>query len=128
MEIYDPLTEPDPDEWLSMDESERIDLVTEHHSQAGEKPPNEQLHAVIHVVVETQVAMGDETPTQATLARMMREGLDRHDAIHAVGTVVMLFLKDLIAAADEEEAERINEKYFEELGKLTAAGWLEEFS
>ena len=93
MEAYDPLNAPDPDEWQSMDEDERITLVMEHHRESGVELPNEQLHAVVHVVVENQIALGDEMSAQATLERLMREGLDRHDAIHAVGSVLVDFVQ-----------------------------------
>ncbi|MCH8980062.1 MAG: hypothetical protein IH945_12595, partial [Armatimonadetes bacterium] len=79
MEAYDPLNAPDPDEWQSVDEQERIILVMEHHREAGVKLPNERLHATVHVIVENQIALGDEIPARATLERLIREGLDRHD-------------------------------------------------
>ena len=78
---YDPLDAPNPGQWLALDEGERLRLVIEHHRQTGVELPSEEGHAAIHVVVENQAALGDEVPTQATLARLMREGLDRHDAV-----------------------------------------------
>jgi len=47
------------------------------------------MHGVAHVIVENQIAAGDSTVEPVTLARLMREGLDRHDAIHAIGSVLM---------------------------------------
>ena len=35
MEAYDPMNAPDPDEWLSLDEGERLNLVEDHYRQAG---------------------------------------------------------------------------------------------
>ena len=96
MEDYDPLNAPDPDEWQSMDEDERITLVMEHHREAGVELPNEQSHAVFHVVVEIKIALGDEVPTQATMDRLIREGLDRHDATYAVGSVFVIFMHELL--------------------------------
>ncbi len=121
MEAYDPLNAPDPDEWQSMDEDERITLVMEHHREAGVELPNEQVHAVVHVVVENQIALGDEMSAQATLERLVREGLDRHDAIHAVGSVLVDFVQALIC---DDEAPAANERYNEDLKKLKAAEWL----
>jgi hypothetical protein len=69
-----------------MDEQEQMMLVMEYHRQAGVELPNETIHAVMHVVVENQIGLGDELSAQATLERLMREGLDRHEAIHAVGS------------------------------------------
>jgi hypothetical protein len=50
--------------------------------------PNAQLHAVIHVVVENQLALGEEVVVE-TLARLQREGLGRHDGVHAIGSFLL---------------------------------------
>ena len=78
---YDALKAPDPQDWLDLDEQERIDQVTEyqrrHHLPMGESV---KLHGVAHVVVENQVALDDPLATREALTRLMGEGLDRHDA------------------------------------------------
>ncbi len=125
MEAYDPLNAPDPDEWQSMDEDERITLVMEHHRESGVELPNEQTHAAIHVIVENQIALGDEVPTQATVERLIREGLDRHDAIHAVGSVLVNFMHALLD--DGDAAARASQSFYDELKKLKAAEWLKGF-
>ncbi len=121
MEAYDPLNAPDPDEWQSMDEDERIALVMEHHRESGVELPSERTHAAIHVIVENQIALGDEVPTQATVERLIREGLDRHDAIHAVGSVLADFMHELLGG---DAAPNANERFYEQLKKLKAAEWL----
>jgi hypothetical protein len=121
---YNPLIVPDPDDWQSMDEDERIMLVMAYHQKAGVDLPNEQVHAVVHVVVENQMALGDETAVQATLQRLMSEGLDRHEAIHAIGSVLIEFLQELLG---DDAPQEVNEKYDEELKKLSAAEWLKTF-
>ncbi len=121
---YDPLNTPDPDDWQSTDEGERMMLVTEHHRQAGVELPNERVHAAIHVIVENQIALGDETSAPAALDRLMREGLDRHEAIHAVGSVLVDFMQALMRG---DAAPGATERYNAELEKLTAAEWLETF-
>ncbi len=126
MFAYDPLAAPDPDAWQSMGEEKCLTLVMAYHRRAGDELPNERLHAVIHVIVENQVAMDDEVPIRATLERLMGEGLDRHDAVHAVGGVLMGYLQDILG--DGGEVPDINEGYYEELDKLTAAEWLREYS
>ena len=120
-QAYDPLNAPDPDDWQTMDEDERMMLVMEYHREAGVELPSEQVHAVVHVVVENQIALGDEMSAQATLERLMREGLNRHEAIHAVGSVLVDFVQALI---HDDAAPGANERYNEELEKLTAAEWL----
>jgi hypothetical protein len=123
MDAYDPLVAPDPDEWLSLDEQERLILVEDHHSEAGVDLPNEKLHAMVHAIVENQIAEGEGLPVKATLDRLVAEGLDRHDAIHAIGGVLAEFMFDLMGGG--EPAADGNEKYFRQLEIITAAGWLE---
>ncbi len=123
MEAYDPLSAPDSDEWQSMDEHERMTLVMDHHRQAHIELPNQRLHAVMHVVIENQVALGDTIPVQATVERLIDEGLDRHNAIHAVGTVLANFMQDLL---DEESEPTNTERYYKELKKIGATKWLKE--
>ncbi len=109
-----------------MDEQERMNLVTDHHRRAREKLPNEQLHAVIHTIVENQVAMGDEVGTGATLDRLMRQGLDRHEVIHAIGNVLSEFLYDF--AGQDDAPLDANNRYENALKRLTAAAWLKDYS
>jgi hypothetical protein len=49
---------------------------------------NDRIGATVHVIVENQVALGDAFPAKAVLIRLMNEGLDRHEAIHAIGSVL----------------------------------------
>ena len=126
MNQYHPLKGPDPEKWLELDEDERINLVLEYHRRKRVKLPNEQLHAVFHALIETQVAMGDEIPVRRTLERLRGEGLDRHDAIHAIASVMVNhfyhLMKDGGPISDD-----VNQIYFSELERLTAQGWLKEY-
>ena len=121
IERYDPHHAPDPEAWLALDEGERTELVRQYHRRARVRLPNARLHATIHVVVENQVALGDEIPVRRTLERLRAEGLDRHDAVHAVGSVlakrIYELLKEGLPAGDP------NEPYWAELESLTAEGW-----
>ena len=64
---YDALKAPDPEDWLDLDEQERIDQVIEYHRR-NHLPlgGNAKLHGAAHVVVENQIAMGDATAVPAT--------------------------------------------------------------
>src|SRR5687767_9862965 len=111
---------------MALDEGERQYLVERYHRKKRIKMPNSRMHATIHVIVENQVAMGSEIPTQKVLARLMREGLSRHDAVHAIGSVVAERIFNLIkhgAKGDDTNAE-----YYRELEALTAEGWLNSFT
>ena len=124
MNAYDPLKPPHSEEWLSLDEQERLDLVENFHRRARIRLPNAKMHAVFHVIVENQFALGDELPVKRTLQRLMSEGLDRHDAIHAVGSVLIGYLSDLVAAPEAKIGADPNPRYYAELERLAAKDWL----
>jgi hypothetical protein len=120
---YDADKAPDPEAWLQLDEQERIDLAIKYHRRyhlpMGESP---QMHGIAHVIVENQVAAGDATVVPVTLARLMREGLDRHDALHAIGSVLMGIVFDVISQKLDTGVD-IHPRYGRELSELTAASW-----
>jgi hypothetical protein len=122
----DPDKTPDPKHWLAVDEDEKLHLVQQYHRKKRFRLPNARVHAVMHVGVENQVALGDELPVRATLLRLMREGLSRHDAIHAVGTVLAHHLFDLLK--NQPQDINLNARYYRELAQLTAEGWLSSFN
>ena len=123
---YDPGCAPDPARWLALDEGERIELVRRYHRRERIRVPNERLHAAAHAVVETQIAMGDATPAAATLQRLMAEGLDRHDAVHAIGSVLMRHLWRVMDDDDIPE-DQIEPVYFAELEAFSAQKWYDEY-
>ena len=118
---YDPDVAPDPAEWLALDESERIQLVKAFHRRAGVSPPNENLHAIAHCSVENQAATGDELPVRRALERLVAEGLDRHEAVHALGSVLMAHIND--ALKDPEAKAFAVAAYSDAVEKVTAASW-----
>ena len=83
-----------------------------------------QVHAVIHVVVERQIALGDEIPVRRTVRRLMSEGLDRHEAIHAVGSVLAGHMNDLVRRGEPKAGEDPNTAYYAALATLSAEEWL----
>ena len=121
MRRYNPLAAPAPEEWLSLDEGERIRLVDEYHRRARVRLPNRKAHAIFHVVIENQIAAGDEIPVRGTLARLIDEGLDRHEAIHAIGMALSEHIYDLTHGAEPKPDP--NAPYFEALDRLTAEEW-----
>ncbi|MFH1277327.1 MAG: hypothetical protein ABIK65_02985 [Candidatus Eisenbacteria bacterium] len=121
MTEYDPLQAPDAAEWLATDESERIGLILDFHRRARVKAPSIRTHAIVHAAVETQVAMGAEIPVAATLTRLLVEGLDRHDAIHAIGSVLVKHMRDIMVAEGAEPDP--NRAYWKELERLSANTW-----
>jgi hypothetical protein len=125
MDTYDPLEAPDSAAWLALDEGERIALVEAYHRKSRIKLPNVRIHATVHVMVENQVALGDEIPVRATLERLQRQGLARHDAIHAIAGVFVEHLNTVVQA--EGKVDDLNAAYYKRLESLTPASWRAEF-
>jgi hypothetical protein len=117
---YDPLVSPERQEWLARDEDERVDAIAEHHRRAKERMPNLRLHAVIHNIVESQVAMRIEA-VELALGRLEAEGLDRHEAIHAIGSVLAGHIYELLRRGDKGLDP--GSGYFRKLESLSASEW-----
>ncbi len=120
MKQYNPDIAIDPEVWNEIDEGERIDLIEQYHTDAKIELPSLAAHACIHVAIENQIALDDEFPTAKTLERLMNEGLDRHDALHAIGSLLAVMIFDLQSGMESDLA---NEKFFEGIQKLTAEKW-----
>lgn len=84
---YDPLVPPDRAQWLALAEQERLDQVLAYHERVKATVANLRLHAALHVTVENQLAE-PYGAVVAAMERLLGEGLDRHEALHAVGSVV----------------------------------------
>lgn len=110
---YDPDVAPDPEEWLARREGDRLDSIVEYHQAAGIKLPSVRAHAALHVVIENQLAEG-LAPVVAAYERLLGGGHGRHDAIHALGTVV----GDLVFQAVKNSAEPSMDAYFERLARI----------
>lgn len=121
MNSYDPDTPRSSTDWLAADEGERIELVSDYHRRQKITLPNSQLHAVIHVVVENQLALGEAVVVD-TLKRLQGEGLSRHDALHAIGSVLAEDLYELMHEGDASTGASY-QRYLERLQRLMAKNW-----
>jgi hypothetical protein len=116
MTTYDPQTAPDPAEWLELEEIEQIRLVAAYHKPIESTISKPQIHFVVHVVVENQIAEGIDVVGE-TLKRLMDGGLDRHEAIHAIASILIDHLSQLMR--EETAGGDPAERYFEDLRTLT---------
>jgi hypothetical protein len=122
---YDPAVAPDPERWLALPEEERLGLVSAYHRRAGIFPPSEEMHASIHVTIENQIALGDELPVRRTVDRLMSEGLNRHEAVHAVGSVLT---RQLFEVMQDPEARAVSkEDYNAAIEQLTVESRRSDF-
>jgi hypothetical protein len=122
MNSYNPLKTPDAGEWLELDSQERIVLVEQYHKKARIALPNRTVHAAMHEIVENQLAEGLSV-VQDAMSRLMTDGLDRHDAIHAIAWVLSEHLWRLLQK--EPIAGDPNEQYLQGVRDLTARKWLD---
>lgn len=121
MEAYNPNICPNPEDWLAIDEKARIDLVRESLKKYEDDLDNDaaELHSLIHVIVENQLALGVELIPE-TIDKLMRQGLDRHGAIHAIGAIISGFIMELKEGASVEFSPK---QYRIKLEKITAKRW-----
>jgi len=122
MITYDPVKAPDVEKWLELDPQERVVLVEQYHKKARVALANRVLHATMHAVVENQLAEGIPV-VQEALSRLMAEGLDRHDAIHAIASVVAKHTWHILR--NEPVSGDPRERYFQAVRTLTARQWLD---
>ena len=118
--MYDPMLDLDPEQWGSLDEDQRLEMVIEYHREARIDLPDIHTHALLHVIIENQIALGGETPVATTTRRLLNEGLDRHDAIHAIASILANFIFERMQS---EANDLSNELYYVELKQLTADKW-----
>lgn len=108
------------EEWLDIDEGERIALVADYHRRkrlpVGETARG---HATIHVVVENQLAMGAPAETRATLSRLRAAGVSRHEAVHAIGSVIAEHMHALLQGKGKHDPARFDA----DLRALKARDW-----
>jgi hypothetical protein len=122
MEEYNPGCAPEPESWLELDEQERIALVETYHRVARIKLPNVTAHAALHAIVENQIAL-NLAPVVRAMDRLGKEGLTRHDAVHAIGSVVAEHLLDILKTDQNDDAATSPARYYAALERLTAASW-----
>ncbi|MBW3570666.1 MAG: DUF1841 family protein [Gemmatimonadetes bacterium] len=120
---YDPDRAPDPQRWLAQDEGHLMAIVERYHRRERIPLPNPGMHAAVHVMVENQVALGEQTPARDAVDRLMGEGMSRHDAIHAVGAV----LADHMFRAKQTNVPLSREAYYAEIRGLTMERWLADY-
>ena len=120
MNRYDPEYSPNPEQWLALDEQVRVDLAEEHHRIARIKLPNLKVHAALLAIVENQIAQNLESVVRA-MTRLTAGGLSRHEAIHAIASVLAEHIYELSdSAVNENNSASI---YNAAIERLTAKSW-----
>lgn len=120
---YDPNIAPDGRAWLALPELERIRLAQNYHVAARLKIPGMKAHAALHAAVENQIATG-YGPSKRAVARLQSEGLSRHDAVHAIASVIATFIHELQRERSDEQQASFQSRMAEEIESLHAENWL----
>ena len=123
---YDPEVQPNAEAWLELDEQERITLAESFHRLAKIDLPNVKAHAAFHAIVENQVALGLE-PVVRAVPRLVKQGLSRHDAIHAIASVLADHLYEQANAKTEDIDEVVQARYDSAVERLSAKEWLAKY-
>ncbi len=123
---HDPDTVPNPAAWLAEPEQERLRSVATFHMVNRLKSGNAKAHAAIHVIVENQIAMG-LGPTVRAMARLQSQGLSRHDALHAVGSVVSGCILKALRMPQGAEPEVLQSRIDAAIDRLEVESWRKEY-
>jgi hypothetical protein len=122
MDSYDPNRAPNPQAWQALDDDQRRELVEAYHRRAGIALPNARVHAMFHVIVEDQLLADDPPEVRRALTRLGKQGLDRHEALHAIGSALAGQMWDATHGASGD----LGRAYARAVKKLTARAWLQE--
>jgi hypothetical protein len=122
IESYDPLQAPNAEEWLALGEDERMELAADHHTRARVELPNGRVHAIMHVIVDNQAAMGDATLVHEKLRQLMAQGLNRHQSIHAMASVLVKHMHEVLGGS--VPATDTAPRYYAALKRIDARKWL----
>jgi len=122
MRSYNPNQPPEPEAWSALPDAQRFKRVRRVHRLLDKKKVNIDVHAILHVIVENQIAANDPPETARAVERLVGEGLDRHTALHAAALVIT----DHIPEGDDIKPEdlldeSVNEALAADMGNLDRA-------
>lgn len=100
-----------------------MNLVERYHRREGGFGESLALHTVFHTVVESQLAE-KHAPVKAAYLRLRKGGLNRHEAIHAIGSVLAEHVWGIVNEKHKLLPDP-NDAYFAALDDLTIESWYE---
>ena len=120
---YDPSKEPSPEEWLVLDESDRISQAEKYHKKNRIRLPSTNAHDILHVAIVNQISEREEAVTRA-MARLQMQGLSRHDSIHALAWVLSQQIYEHQSTESSESDHVISAVYRSAVERINAKDWL----
>lgn len=125
---YNPLKAPKPKEWLAISEEKRIALIEAYHVKEKIPLENVKVHASFHAIIENQAALGPQTPVKAAIKRLVLQGADRHEAVHAIVNVFVKYYWEVMNTDKYSDGKDMNRDYEEEVRNLTLQKYYDEFA
>jgi predicted transcriptional regulator len=101
-------------------------LAEKFHRRAKVELPSVTAHAALHAIVENQLALGLGCVVRAA-PRLVSQDLSRHDAIHAVASVLAEHLHEQATAQAPDTAEVVQARYEAAVERLNAKDWLAKY-
>ena len=119
---YNPEVTPEVQSWLALDEAARMKVAESYHRDARIELRRDarKFHAAVHAIVETQLATAHD-PALRALTRLMGEGLSRHEAIHAIGSIAARHVHGVMSGEEGHRPSRA--QYDHQLDALTMQSW-----
>jgi len=99
-----------------------LEAVRRYHLELApeRQPPSMDVHASLHVLVESQLASAEPPEVLTAARRLAAGGLSRHDAVHAIGWVAAEHMK--LAMEQQRPVDVPN--YAAALEGLTRESWI----
>lgn len=122
MKYYNPDKPLNVSEWLVLDDEQRKILVSNFHESTEEEFQDDgalTMHSYMHVVVENQIATNVDFVPE-TVTKLVRQGLSRHEALHAISAIIVEDIFDMLKGTKSEFCPK---KYRRKLEKITAKRW-----
>ena len=122
MKYYNPDKPLNVSEWLVLDDDQRKLLVSDFHESTEEEFQDDSaltMHSYMHVVVENQIATNVDLVSE-TVTKLVRQGLSRHEAIHAISAIIVEYIFEMLNGSKSEFCPK---KYRRKLEKITAKRW-----
>jgi hypothetical protein len=119
---YNPEVPPDAQAWLVSPENQRLRSVATFHMVNRLKSGNQKAHAALHVAIENQIASGFG-PTVRAMKRLQEQNLSRHDAIHAIASVLAEHLHKAMNSDPPPDSGSLQFAINLDIDLLTAMNW-----
>jgi hypothetical protein len=115
MREYNPAKSPDRQQWLALDKTRQLEIIRLAHDDMETSENALATHCGMHSAVETQIAQNSPGVRNA-MGRLRKQGTSRHNALHAIGLVLIQHMRRMATSQDEPDI--ANAHYQTQLAEL----------